>query len=293
MRVKKLLKNVSLALLGIGAIGAVGYGGTKLVQHITNDTKSLNLSYDVGSLGADGKYVNDESRIYTKEKFACEGLKAVLDFDSEINYQLFYYDILDNFVSSSEVLTSGYSNESPTHGAYARIVITPTNDEDGKISFMEKYKYGNQLNVSVSKKAESNVSKKYVSYKNKVLDVVSNFKELTFVGNVDFNLNKGFFTSNYENNKTTSINVLDVTNYNKINLVKLDTIYLREATIYEFDSYDLNSANVITTKLGYNDTSVKKEELIFSKSTKVIIITTWCLDSTDVSKVLSHFTFSK
>lgn len=290
MKTKKLFKNVSLALLGIGAIGVVGYGGRKLVQHITNDTKSLNLIYDIGALGTDGKYVNDESRIYTKEKFACEGLKAVLDFDSEINYQLFYYDILDNFVSSSNILTSGYSKESPIHGAYARVVITPTNDEDGKISFMEKYKYGNQLNVSVNKNAEKDIKNKYISMGNVLFDVTSKFSDVTFVKG-KFNYESNVIETNFDGWRYTSDTIYDVSNFNKVKIDRTNLTDLGFVQVIEYDENFKFIGGVEVSDEKFDANSFYDLE----KKCHYILINLWLHTNAvnDNSKLNSVFTFSK
>lgn len=183
MKKRKILKTISLAVLGLGVLGGV----IAVTNHfIQRDEKSITPSYEIGGLDANGKYFEDNSSIYTKERFACEGLKATLDFDSTINYQIFYYDILDNFISSSDVLTGGYSDDAPLNGAYARIEVTPLNDEDGKVSWSEKMKYSKQLNLKVSKNADANINKKYVSYKGNLFTVVNNFEDTEFEYGVYF-----------------------------------------------------------------------------------------------------------
>lgn len=177
---KSLFKKIGLAVAGVGALGLATLGVSKGVSYLKADTKELNLSYEVGALNSNGEYVEDESRIYTKEKFACDGLKVLLDFDSTINYQVFYYDILDNYVDSTEILDNGYSGISPLNGAYARVVITPLNDEDNKVSFLEKYKYGNQLTINVNKNAEENLKEKYTSFCGYPLTYVNNVSEVVF-----------------------------------------------------------------------------------------------------------------
>ena len=156
-KIKKVLKRVGLVAVGVGAIGAVGFGIKSSVDYFKNDTKTLHLDYEVGNLGNDGKYVSDKCALYTKEAFACKGNKFKLSFNSEINYQAFYYDDLDNFVGKTEVLTTSEAPAVPYNADKARLVITPTNDEDGKISFTEKYKYSSQIDVSVLKNQTSKV----------------------------------------------------------------------------------------------------------------------------------------
>ncbi|MDE7263242.1 MAG: hypothetical protein K2N64_01095 [Anaeroplasmataceae bacterium] len=173
----KIIKAISGIILGLGVLGGV----IAITNHfVRKDEVSIHPTFEVGGLNANGKYEEDKTTLYTKEKFACEGLKATLDFDSTINYQIFYYDILDNFISSTDVLKEGYSGTAPLNGAYARIEITPINDEDGKISWTEKIKYSNMLNLKVAKNAEQNVKNKFVTIKGRQFQVVNNVLDNVF-----------------------------------------------------------------------------------------------------------------
>lgn len=135
--------------LSIITIGGSIFGVTKLVQYIKDDTVTVNPSWSIGSLDAQGEYVKDEGSIYS-DSFGCDGLKIKLDFDHEIEYQVYYYDEVGNFLQASEVMNEGFNGD--VLGSNARIVITPTEDEDGKISWYEKQGYANQMTITVSKK---------------------------------------------------------------------------------------------------------------------------------------------
>lgn len=173
-KTKSIIKKVALALAGIVAVSAVGVGVAKLVEYMQDDLKTISPSFDVGNLGADGKYVNDESTLYTKEAFQCDGLQIKLDFDNEIDYQIFFYDDLDNFIESTEVLSAAYSET--VHDGYARIVIIPNNDEDGKIGLTERLTYPGQMTIKVAKEQTS----EYYLIFNKRLREVDNIIDLRF-----------------------------------------------------------------------------------------------------------------
>lgn len=174
MNAKGIVKKIALALAGVCALGAVGFGIAKLVEFVKDDLKTITPSFDVGNLGTDGKYVNDESTLYTKEAFECDGLQIKLDFDNEINYQIYFYDDLDNFIESTEVLSAAYSET--VHDGYARIVIMPTDDEDEKISLTERVTYPGQMTIKVAK--EQNVE--YINVFNKRLRIVDNIYNARF-----------------------------------------------------------------------------------------------------------------
>ena len=174
---KSIIKRVALALAGVAALTAVGFGVKAIVDYTKNDLKTISPSFEVGNLGADGKFVDDESTLYTKEAFACEGLQVKLDFDNQINYQVFYYDILDNYVSTLSVLAESSGLAVPINAAYARLVIIPTNDEDGKISWTEKISYPKQMSVKVSKNQDMS---KFLILSGKPIQIVQNFKDSVF-----------------------------------------------------------------------------------------------------------------
>ncbi len=180
IKTKGIIKKIALALAGVVALSAVGFGVAKLVELARNDLKTITPTFSVGNLGADGKYVSDESTLYTKEAFHCDGLQIKLDFDNEIEYQIFFYDDLDNFVESTEVLSAAYSET--VHDGYARIVIMPTNDEDEKISLTERITYPDQMTIKVAKEQNT----EYVNVFNKRLRIVDNLNDLRFFyGRVD------------------------------------------------------------------------------------------------------------
>lgn len=190
LKMRKTLKKVGLGCLAVASIGAAAFTAVKIGETLQNDTIKVSLSYNVGGLDdTTGKYVKDESRIYTKDRFACYGLNTKLEFDSTINYQVFYYDINDNFISASEVLTSGITSVVPRNGAYARIEITPLDDEDGKITRLEKREYSSQLSVRVAKDAKSMIEERYTSFKGHLLEVVEGFEECTLIYNYGWSSN--------------------------------------------------------------------------------------------------------
>ena len=61
------------------------------------------------------------------------------------------YDKDGEFVSASEELTADFDGEIPENAESVKIMITPTADEDGKISVIEVLGYAAQLTVTVNK----------------------------------------------------------------------------------------------------------------------------------------------
>ena len=261
---KRLFKNLSLGILGLGILGGAVALGT---NYLKNDSVNIHPSYEIGGLTEYGKYVEDECKLYTKNKFACDGLKATLDFDNDISYKIFYYDILDNFIESTDSLMNGYSTQAPINGAYARIEITPLNDEDGKISFMEKLDYASQLNLSVSKKAK-NVNDKYVSYKGIPFTIVNNIHDVIFVSNK--NITDEFIIEDSSSLSAMTTTCLDVSD--KKTLVVDSTIteelsgfgmgvFLFKDKLADGVPYDISDKPDIVDLTGYNYIVIKVHSL--------------------------------
>lgn len=231
MKRKNLLKKISLGAVGVASIGAIAFGVSKIVQFCKNDTKTLSLDYSVGALTDQGKYLEDECKLYTKKAFACEGLRVTFDFDAEVNGQFYFYDINDKYLSKSDVITEGSSVSVPLNGAYARAVVIPTNDEDGSISFTEKYKYGSQMQVKVDKNAESNINNKFRNLNGNVFQLVDTIGELSFKRFCLWNAEESkFYKPQYADDFVTINSALNLSNYKnqKINIdyTKVDSSVL-------------------------------------------------------------------
>lgn len=231
MKRKNLLKKISLGAVGVASIGAIAFGVSKIVQFCKNDSKTLSLDYSVGTLTDEGKYQEDECKLYTKKAFACEGLRVTFDFDAEVNGQFYFYDINDKYLSKSDVITEGSSVSVPLNGAYARAVVIPTNDEDGSISFTEKYKYGSQMQVKVDKKAESNINNKFRNLNGNVFQLVDTIGELSFKRFCLWNAEESkFYKPQYADDFVTINSALNLSNYKnqKINIdyTKVDSSVL-------------------------------------------------------------------
>lgn len=231
MKRKNLLKKISLGAVGVASIGAIAFGVSKIVQFCKNDSKTLSLDYSVGALTDEGKYQEDACKLYTKKAFACEGLRVTFDFDAEVNGQFYFYDINDKYLSKSDVITEGSSVSVPLNGAYARAVVIPTNDEDGSISFTEKYKYGSQMQVKVDKNAESNINNKFRNLNGNVFQLVDTIGELSFKRFCLWNAEESkFYKPQYADDFVTINSALNLSNYRnqKINIdyTKVDSSVL-------------------------------------------------------------------
>lgn len=156
---KNALITVLLTILIVGSL----IGCVALVNHFVNDDSKvdadgyveLNLNYKLGGLNEEGTYVDTNLSIYTKEAFSLEKIKAVLVFDSNIKYQIFYYDDMDKFISSSDEMIANYIGDTiPENATQARIMITPiwgesVKSEDKELNVFKISKYAKQLTIKV------------------------------------------------------------------------------------------------------------------------------------------------
>lgn len=267
---KSIIKKVALILAGIAAISAVGFGIAKLVEFTRADLKTISPSFEVGNLGTDGKYVSDESTLYTKDAFKCDGLQIKLDFDNTISYQIYYYDDLDTFIEVTDVLTGAYSGG--IHDSYARIVITPTDDEDDKISWTERIKYAGQMEVRVNKVQDI----EYVEVLNRRLKIVNDKSVLRFSygtvtlvnGSYEF-----FFNPSADSSTITSMDVLKVKSGSKISVDYTSAIGSGRFGVLEFK---MNNGNMRLLKRSGTD---KLKNIVLSEETEYIVLIFTICDS--------------
>ena len=147
---KKTWKNILCVTLACVTIVGALVGLSALFRKADENTKEINPTYVIGGLTEQGKYLETEESIYTKDAFECQGLDIELDFRSNISYRVFFYDKTNNFLSSTSKLVDNYDETTtPTMAQFARIVITP--NEDDKISWYEKNGYADQLTITIGK----------------------------------------------------------------------------------------------------------------------------------------------
>lgn len=154
---------ISIVLVCVIAFGAI-MGLSALSKKLDEDMKIITPTFEVGGLdNTTGKYVETEGSIYTKKSFECQGLTIKLDFDSQVKYQVFYYDELDEYIGEC---TAEYDESVelvvPENAKFARVKVTPIWGADVKandrvVEWYEVLKYSTQLEISVFKDQEVSV----------------------------------------------------------------------------------------------------------------------------------------
>lgn len=149
-RSKRMAWKVGVILAIILAFGLIATLFVKLDRQTTTTTIG-GESYSIGTLDETGEPTETNTSIYMRKAVTTDGLKCELDADAKIKYELFFYDKDGEFVSSTGDLTVDWAGEIPVGAESVKVMITPTADEDGKVSIVEVLGYADQLTVTVNK----------------------------------------------------------------------------------------------------------------------------------------------
>lgn len=147
------LKKIVCAVLVIASVFALAVGVSAFAK---NDTKTIGASaFSVGSLDENGKYVENKQAIYTQNAFECIGLRIAPDFEAKLTYDVYYYDYNEKLIEAKIGLTEVYDEDFPL-AKLCRVVVHPAIPEgetarNFKIDFFEKYKFANELKITVDK----------------------------------------------------------------------------------------------------------------------------------------------
>lgn len=145
------IKWVIIFLLMIGVIGAV----VTLFVMLNRQTTVTQIgpeAYTIATLDENGEQAEGDTSIVTRGTFTTDGLKVELTDEANVTYELYFYDGEDNFISSTGTLSADFDGSAiPENAESAKIVITPTADEDGKIDLTEVLGYAGQVTITVNK----------------------------------------------------------------------------------------------------------------------------------------------
>ena len=145
------VKWVVVFLLVIGLIGAVV---TLFVMHDrqTTVTQIGAEAYTIAALDDSGEQTDGDTSIVTRNAVTTDGLKVEIADDATVTYALYFYDADGEFVSKTADLSADFDGSAiPENAETAKIVITPTADEDGKVDLSEVLGYAGQVTITVNK----------------------------------------------------------------------------------------------------------------------------------------------
>lgn len=150
---KRILSIVLLVGLLVGAVAVVSAIAGR--NKADDGYDLVNVDFDRGGLDASGKYEKSKKSIYTENAFECGSeLKVKIDFDSNVTYQVYFYNESDSFISSSDEYTKTEVVEIPEGATHARLLVTPiweadVEKDDQIVRLWNVNKYAKQLKVMI------------------------------------------------------------------------------------------------------------------------------------------------
>ena len=145
------MKWVIVFLLVIGLIGAVVTLFVMLDRQ-TTVTQIGAEAYTIAALDDSGEQTDGDTSIVTRNAVTTNGLKVEIADDAEVTYTIYFYGSEDEFISKTEALSADFDGSAiPENAETAKIVITPTADEDGKVDLTEVLGYAGQVTVTVNR----------------------------------------------------------------------------------------------------------------------------------------------
>lgn len=145
------VKWVVVFLLVIGLIGAV-ITLFVMLDRQTTVTEIGTEAYTIAALDDSGEQTDGDTSIVTRNAVSTDGLKVEIVDDATVTYMLYFYDADGEFVSKTAELSADFDGSAiPENAESAKIVITPTADEDGKVVLTEVLGYAGQVTVTVNR----------------------------------------------------------------------------------------------------------------------------------------------
>ena len=146
-----MVKWVITFLLLLGLIATTVTLFVKLDRQ-TTVTKIGAEAYMIGALDDEGAKADGDTSIVTRNAITTDGLKVKIADDAEVTYTIYFYGSEDEFISKTDVLTEDFDGSAiPEKAETAKVVITPTADEDGKVDLTEVLGYAGQVTVTVNR----------------------------------------------------------------------------------------------------------------------------------------------
>ena len=145
-----MVKWVIIFLIAIGLIGAV-ITLFVLLDRQTTVTEIGAEAYTIAALDENGEQTDGDTSIVTRSAFTTDGLKVKIEDEATVTYTLYFYGAENEFISKTAALSEDFDGSIPENAETAKIVITPIEDEDGKVDLTEVLGYAGQVTVTVNK----------------------------------------------------------------------------------------------------------------------------------------------
>ena len=141
---------IQSVVIGVLSAGLLLSAGALIMNNANESTYELTTSkYEIAELADDGDLVKDGTSSLVSGFVRADDLQIEMSENAVVSYKVHYYDEDKEWLSSTTDLTADYTGEAPENAEYARVEITPLNDN--YISLFEKAEYANQIKVTVEK----------------------------------------------------------------------------------------------------------------------------------------------
>ena len=150
-KMSDMIKWVIVFLLLLGLIATTVALFVKLDRQ-TTVTEIGAEAYTIAALDDSGKQTDGDTSIVTRSAITVDGLKVAIADDATVTFTIYFYGSEDEFISKTAALSKDFDGSAIPEGAEtAKIVITPTDDEDGKVDLTEVLGYARQVTVTVNR----------------------------------------------------------------------------------------------------------------------------------------------
>lgn len=145
-------RNGKMVALSIGCVLALALSSGALIrQFATEETTELaSYRYTIGAVAEDGGLDKEETKFITSDELKAKDLVSIeVDEEAELTVKVYWYDEDENLLRVDTV-TDG-TPVAPEGAETFRVEIEPLDDEDGKVSVLEKGGYVKLVTVTLKK----------------------------------------------------------------------------------------------------------------------------------------------
>ena len=146
-----MAKKNKVTLVGVGVILALVLSSGALIRQFATEktTELASYKYTIGIVTEDGELDTEDKSALVSDLLDASKLEEIeIAEDAEVAVYVYWYDEDGELMSIEEV------TETPTVADGAekfRVAIKPLDDEDGKVSFLEKNGYAKAVTVTLKK----------------------------------------------------------------------------------------------------------------------------------------------
>ena len=146
-----MAKKNKVTLVGVGVILALALSSGALIRQFATEktTELASYKYTIGIVTEDGELDKEDKSALVSDLLDASKLESIeIAEDAEVAVYVYWYDESEDLISIEEVTETPTVNEDAKK---FRVAIKPLDDEDGKVSFLEKSGYAKAVTVTLKK----------------------------------------------------------------------------------------------------------------------------------------------